>query len=138
MWHAVGTWVSEKWDWLVTVLQFGMVGALGALVAFILHRADKKDASMLLQFIVVGCLIAQFLTSFIARKLGLAVEDFIAFGFLLGSIGGALHIAIMKAISDMDLWAFAKTEVWGFVKEMIRAKLRVNPAAPDRGGEDHE
>jgi hypothetical protein len=141
MWHAFWLRLSERWDWLVGMLQFGMIGSIGALVAFLL-RKKEKDLSTLLTFLVVGGLITQFSVGWLSRGLNVAPENISSFAFILGAFGGAIFTAILKAIEDVDLGALIKE----LIRELFRAIYAkfgirpppVTPIAPADSGENHE
>jgi hypothetical protein len=105
-----------------STLQLGLIGSVGALVAFLL-RKKNKDMSTLLTFLVVGGLITQFTVRWISRGLNIDPENVGSFAFILGAFGGALFTAFFKAIEELDLA--------NFIKDLIRAKFGVKePPTP--------
>ena len=88
------------------------IGGVGALVTWISYKrkqiAEDIGKYDLLKFLLVGGLIAQFTSKWVATKLGVAPEDSGMVIFLVGAFGGALFTAVIKAINDADIWILVK------------------------------
>lgn len=97
----------DKLDWLVA-------GLIGAIVASWWHKDDLVSWRAWLVFLVTGVACSLYLTGMVSTYLGVTEPSNVAgVGFLLGTFGGSLIAAVIRAIKAADLWAFIRQRFGG-------------------------
>lgn len=102
----------EWWEKLYFSLQWAVAGFFGALVALPFQR-DLKGARSVMAFVMSGLVTAQFLAKPVCVYLSIDPESSLGIAFLLGSFGGAIIAAVLKAIEAADLWALIRARFGG-------------------------
>lgn len=93
-------------------LQWAIAGFFGALVALPFQN-DLKGKRAIATFIMSGTAIGHFLTKPVCVYLSIDPGSVGGIGFLLGSFGGAIIAAVLKAIEAADLWALIRARFGG-------------------------
>lgn len=97
----------EKFDW-------ALAGLIGSIVASFWHRDDLVGRKSWVIFIFSGAVCAHYLTGLVSSYFGIVEPRSVAgVGFLLGTFGGSLIAAIIRAIKAADLWAFIRQRFGG-------------------------
>ncbi|MQA54110.1 MFS transporter [Pseudomonas piscis] len=87
---------------------------VGTFAASWWHRDDLVDRKAWAIFIFSGAICAHYLTGLVSAYSGVVEPRSVAsIGFLLGTFGGSLIVAITRAINAADLWAFIRSKFGG-------------------------
>lgn len=99
----------QKWFAHFELLIAGVVGAIIALP----FQRDLKTNSSKLVFIFSGAACAHYLTGLATHFLEIDPSSAGSIGFLLGAFGGSMIAAVMRGITNADLWALVRGRFGG-------------------------
>lgn len=99
---------------LLDKFDLAIAGLMGALIATRWHKDDLLDRKSWLLFLLTGMACAHYLTGMTSSYFDIVEPRSVAgVGFLLGTFGGSLIAAIIRAIKAADLWAVIKSKFGG-------------------------
>lgn len=99
---------------LLDKFDLAFAGLMGALIATRWHKDDLTDRKSWSLFLLTGMACAHYLTGMVSSYFAITEPRSVAgVGFLLGTFGGSLIAAILRAIKAADLWAIIKSKFGG-------------------------
>lgn len=99
---------------LLDRIDWAIAGLIGAIVASWWHKDDLTDWRAWAKFLFTGIVCALYLTGMVSAYLSVTEPSIVAgIGFLLGTFGGSLLLAINRAIKAADLWALIRQRFGG-------------------------
>lgn len=99
--------MMEWFEYLIVKFQLALAGFFGALVVT-RYQKDAKTKKDVVVFVLSGAATAHYLSIPVGNWLKYSGENLGGIGFLLGMFGGAIIIAILRALEAADLWSLAK------------------------------
>ena len=99
---------------LLDRIEWVIAGLIGAIVASWWHKEDLTDWRAWGKFLFTGIVCALYMTGMVSAYLNVTEPSIVAgIGFLLGTFGGSLLLAINRAIKAADLWALIRQRFGG-------------------------
>lgn len=99
-------------EYLIVKFQLAIAGFFGALVVS-RYQKDAKSKTDVVIFVLSGAAIAHYLSAPVSHYLKFAEDSLGGIGFLLGMFGGAIILAILRALEAADLWSLIKSRFGG-------------------------